>query len=169
MKKIVPMLAIFCTVFFWGSSFPAMSFLLETSSPFILAAGRFSLAAFLAVIWCINNYKQKVKLNHLLRYFFAGFIGIFLYNLFLNHGQESVSAGAGSFIVNCNPLFTALIGFFILKQKVSYIHWLGIIICMFGVGLISFDQEGGLNIGSGSSLILFAAINNLSAHNFEAP
>ena len=46
MKKIVPMLAISSTVFFWGSSFPAMSFLLETSNPFILAAGRFSLAAF---------------------------------------------------------------------------------------------------------------------------
>lgn len=158
MIKIVPVLAIFSTIFFWGSSFPAMSFLLETSNPLILAAGRFSLAAFLSVIWCITNYKQKVKLNHLLRYFFAGFIGIFLYNLFLNHGQQIVSAGAGSFIVNCNPLFTALIGFFILKQKVSYIHWLGIIICMVGVGLISFDQEGGLNIGSGSSLILFAAI-----------
>ena len=158
MKKIVPILAIFSTVFFWGSSFPAMSFLLETSNPFILAAGRFSLAAFLAVIWCISNYKQKVKLNHLLRYFSAGFIGIFLYNLFLNSGQQIVSAGAASFIVNCNPLFTALIGFFILKQKISYIHWLGIIICIIGVGLISFDQEGGLNLGSGSSLILFAAI-----------
>ena len=158
MKKIIPILAVFSTVFFWGSSFPAMSFLLETSNPLILASGRFSLAALLSVIWCINNYKQKVKLNHLLRYFFAGFIGIFLYNLFLNYGQVSVSAGASSFIVNCNPLFTALIGFFILKQKVSYIHWIGIIFCMFGVSLISFDQEGGLNIGSGSSLILFAAI-----------
>ena len=52
------------------------------------------MAAFLAVLWCINNYKQKVKLNHLLRYFFAGFIGIFLYNLFLNHGQQIVSAAA---------------------------------------------------------------------------
>ena len=158
MKKLVPMLAILCTVFFWGSSFPAMSFLLETSNPFILATGRFSVAAFLAIFWCINNYKQKIKINHFLRYFFAGFIGIFLYNLFLNHGQENVSAGASSFIVNCNPLFTALIGFFIFKQKVSYIHWLGISICMFGVGLISYDQEGGLNIGSGSSLILFAAV-----------
>ena len=158
MKKLVPMLAILCTVFFWGSSFPAMSFLLETSNPLILATGRFSIAAFLAVVWCIKNYKQKIKTNHFLRYFFAGFIGIFLYNLFLNHGQEDVSAGASSFIVNCNPLFTALIGYFILKQKVSYIHWLGVSICMFGVGLISYDQEGGLNIGSGSSLILFAAV-----------
>ena len=158
MKKIVPISAIFFTVFFWGSSFPAMSFLLETSNPLILATGRFSIAAFLAVVWCIKNYKQKIKTNHFLRYFFAGFIGIFLYNLFLNHGQEDVSAGASSFIVNCNPLFTALIGYFILKQKVSYIHWLGVSICMFGVGLISYDQEGGLNIGSGSSLILFAAV-----------
>ena len=158
MKKLVPMLAILCTVFFWGSSFPAMSFLLETSNPLILATGRFSIAAFLSVVWCINSYKQKIKINHFLRYFFAGFVGIFLYNLFLNHGQEDVSAGASSFIVNCNPLFTALIGYFILKQKVSYIHWLGIIICMFGVSLISFDQEGGLKIGSGASLILFAAI-----------
>ena len=158
MKKIIPMFAIFFTVFFWGSSFPAMSFLLETSNPFILATGRFSLALFLSVIWCLYNYKQKVKLNHLLRYFFAGLIGIFFYNLFLNHGQESVSAGASSFIVNCNPLFTALIGFFILKQKVSYIHWFGIIICMLGVGLISFDQEGGLKLGGGSNLILFASI-----------
>ena len=81
MKKIFPMSAIFFTIFFWGSSFPAMSFLLETSNPFILAAGRFSLAAFLAVIWCINNYKQKVKFNHLLRFFFAGFVGIFLYTI----------------------------------------------------------------------------------------
>ena len=158
MKKIVSILAIFSTVFFWGSSFPAMSFLLETSNPIILAAGRFSLPALFSVIWCVINYKQNIKLNHLLRYFFAGFIGIFLYNLFLNYGQKSVSAGASSFIVNCNPLFTALISFFILKQSVSYIHWLGIIGCMFGVGLISFDQEGGLNIGSGSSLIFFAAI-----------
>ena len=158
MKKIVPILAIFFTVFFWGSSFPAMSFLLETSNPLILAAGRFSLAALLSVIWCIRNYKQKVKFDHLLRFFFAGFIGIFLYNIFLNYGQKSVSAGASSFIVNCNPLFTALIGFFILKQKVACIHWIGIIFCMFGVSLISFDQEGGLNFGSGYSLILFAAI-----------
>ena len=71
MKKIVPMLAIFCTVFFWGSSFPAMSFLLETSSPFILAAGRFS-SIFLSKIEgeqtaidffknCINTQKNFEK------------------------------------------------------------------------------------------------------------
>ena len=58
----------------------------------------------------------------------------------------------------CNPLFTVLIGFLILKQKVSLIHWLCVFFCLLGVCIISIDQEGGLEFGSGSTLILFAAI-----------
>ena len=157
MKNITPILAVFSTVFFWGSSFPVMSYLLETASPLVLGAGRFSLAAFISLIWCVFSYKKKITLNHAIRFLIAGFIGIFLYNVFLNYGQQSVSAGASSFIVNCNPLFTALIGFFILKQKVTLIHWFGITFCLLGVSIISIDQEGGLELGSGATLILFAA------------
>ena len=158
MKNITPILAVFSTVFFWGSSFPVMSYLLETASPLVLGAGRFSLAALVSLTWCVYSYKNKITLKHAIRFLIAGFIGIFLYNVFLNYGQQSVSAGASSFIVNCNPLFTALIGFFILKQKVTIIHWLGITFCLLGVSIISIDQEGGLELGSGATLILFAAI-----------
>ena len=158
MKDITPIIAVFLTVFFWGSSFPVMSFLLETSSPMILAAGRFSLAAILSLLWCIYNYKKTISLKHLFRFFAAGFVGIFLYNIFLNYGQKDISAGASSFIVNCNPLFTALIGFFLLKQKVTIIHWLGITFCLLGVCIISIDQDGGFQLDGGASMILIAAI-----------
>jgi drug/metabolite transporter (DMT)-like permease len=159
MKNIFPVIAIITTVFFWGSSFPVMSFLLETSSPMVLGAGRFVFAGFISILWCAYNLnKKKINFNHLIRFFIAGFIGIFLYNIFLNYGQQTVSAGASSFIVNCNPLFTALIGFFILKQRVTIIHWAGLILCLIGVSIISIDQEGGFTLGSGATLILFAAI-----------
>ena len=157
MKNLGPVLAVLSTVFFWGSSFPVMSFLLETVTPMILATGRFSLAAFLSLLWCVYNYKKRISFKHSIRFFIAGFVGIFLYNVFLNYGQKDVSAGASSFIVNCNPLFTALIGFFLLKQKVTLIHWLGISFCLFGVAIISIDQDGALKLGSGASLILIAA------------
>ena len=137
MKTTGPILAIFSTIFFWGSSFPVMSFILETSTPLILGAGRFSLAAFISLLWCVFNYKKKIRLVHFLGHFIAGFVGIFLYNLFLNYGQQNVSAGASSFIVNCNPLFTVLIGFLILKQKVSLIHWSCVFFCLLGVYIIS--------------------------------
>ena len=159
MNNLVPIFAIMTTIFFWGSSFPVMSFLLETANPIVLAAGRFVFAAFISVLWCAYNFnKKKISLNHLFRFFVAGFIGIFLYNIFLNYGQLTVSAGASSFIVNCNPLFTALIGFFILKQKVSIIHWMGLVLCLVGVTIISIDQEGGFKFGGGATLILLAAI-----------
>ena len=156
--NMIPILAVSFTVFFWGSSFPVMSFLLQTADPLVLGAGRFSLAAFFSLAWCIYSYKSKISIEHAIRFFTAGFVGIFLYNVFLNYGQQNVSAGASSFIVNCNPLFTALIGFLILKQKVTIIHWLGITLCLVGVSIISIDQEGGLELGSGATLILFAAI-----------
>ena len=53
MSNLLPVLAVCSTVFFWGSSFPVMSFLLEKVDPLILATGRFSLAAFLSLLWCI--------------------------------------------------------------------------------------------------------------------
>ena len=51
-----------------------------------------------------------------------------------------------------------MIGFFILKQRVTIIHWAGLILCLIGVSIISIDQEGGFTLGSGATLILFAAI-----------
>ena len=63
--------------------------------------------------------KKIIAKQDIIRFVLAGFVGIFAYNLFLNTGQQTVSAGASSFIVNCNPLFASLIGFYILKQKVK--------------------------------------------------
>ena len=48
--------------------------------------------------------------------------------------------------------------FFILKQKVTIFHWAGLLICLIGIAIISIDQEGGFKLGSGATLILFAAI-----------
>ena len=81
MKNLMPVLAVLSTVFFWGSSFPVMSFLLETVAPMILATGRFSLAALLSLLWCVYNYKKRISLKHSIRFFIAGFVGIFLYNI----------------------------------------------------------------------------------------
>ena len=59
MKNILPVIAIITTVFFWGSSFPVMSFLLETSSPMVLGAGRFVFAGFISILWCAYNLNKK--------------------------------------------------------------------------------------------------------------
>ena len=106
---IKPYLYLFLTIVVWGSSFPAMSFLLKDINPMELALGRFLLPGILALIYFSVSSKKILILDYF-RFFLSGFLGIFLYNFFLNTGQTTVSAGASSFIVNCNPLFAFLIG-----------------------------------------------------------
>ena len=77
----------------------------------------------------------------------------YFYIIFLNSGQTSVSAGASSFIVNCNPLFAFLIGFYLLKQKIKAYYWVGIIICIVGVFIISLERQLDTILNKGAFLI----------------
>ena len=125
MKNKLPHFLLFLTIVVWGSSFPVMSFLLNVLEPMPLALGRFLLPGILSFFFIMFS-KKIIAYTDIFRFVLAGLIGIFAYNLFLNTGQQTVSAGASSFIVNCNPLFASLIGFYILKQKVRNYFWFGI-------------------------------------------
>ena len=88
---------------------------------------------------------------------------------FLNTGQQTVSAGASSFIVNCNPLFASLIGFYILKQKVRNYFWFGIFGCIVGVLIISLESHHDFSFNQGVLYILIAAILTSSYFHIIKP
>ncbi len=157
MQKYFPHFLLFLTVLFWGSSFPLMTFLLETMSPMELALSRFFFPALLSLFY-ICLLKVWIDKIDVFRFLMAGMTGIFGFALFINIGQQSMTAGAGSFIVNCNPLFTSLIGFFILKQRVKQYFWLGIIICIIGILIISLENQDKISFNIGSLYLLIAAI-----------
>ena len=58
-----------------------------------------------------------------LRFLLCGFLGIALYNALLNTGEQTVSAGAASFIVNTLPIFTALLAAVFLGERFN--RWAG--------------------------------------------
>jgi len=152
---IKPFFYLLITILVWGSSFPAMSYLLRYLNPMELALGRFLLPGILGLLYFLKT-KLNISMRDYFRFFLSGFFGIFLYNFFLNTGQTSVSAGASSFIVNCNPLFAFLIGFYLLKQKIKAYYWVGIIICIVGVFIISLERQLDTILNKGAFLILFA-------------
>ena len=145
-----------------------MSFLLVSIDAMPLALSRFFLPGFLSFL-LILFLKIKIKLKDILKFILAGLIGIFFYNFFLNTGQQTVSAGATSFIVNCNPLFATFIGFYFLKQKVKLHFWLGIIICIIGVFIISLGTHTEFNLNFGVIYILLAALLTSSYFHIIKP
>ena len=157
MTKYTPHFFLFLTIIFWGSSFPLITFSLNALSPMELAFSRFFLPACLSFIYvCLT--KTVIMKEDLINFIIAGFFGVFGFALFINLGQETLSAGAGSFIVNCNPLITSLIGFLFLKQKIKGYFWIGIFICVVGIFIISLENYKKYNFDIGTIYLLIAAL-----------
>ena len=156
MIKYTPHFFLFLTIIFWGSSFPLITYSLSVLSPMELAFSRFFLPASLSVIYiCFNNI--FIKKEDIINFIIAGILGVFGFAFFINLGQQTLSAGAGSFIVNCNPLITSLIGVFFLKQKLKKYFCLGILMCVLGIFIISLENYEKYSFDIGTIYLLIAA------------
>jgi drug/metabolite transporter (DMT)-like permease len=84
----------------------------------------------------------------------AGTLGIVIYHLLLNTGELTVSAGAASFLANTIPVFTAVLAWLFLRERLPALGWAGIAVSLFGVALIAAGDVGGIQIDRGVLLIL---------------
>ncbi|KAB0643040.1 DMT family transporter [Burkholderia latens] len=154
--------AVAFTIVSWASAFPFIRIGLHGLTPLQLAAARFATAAVLVIAWLAWRRPPKPSARDALRFFVCGFLGIALYNALLNTGEQTVSAGAASFIVNTLPIFTALLAAVFLRERFNRWGWLGSLASLAGIAVIAHDQPGGLVLGSGSTLILGAALCSAS-------
>ena len=129
-----------------------------SSRRFQLASARFAIAAILMLAWLAWTRRRCRRASDALRIFLCGLAGIALYNFFLNTGQQTVAAGAASFIVNSAPILTALLALVFLGERFTVWGWIGTVVSFCGIGVIASGQPGGLSFGAGSIFILCAAV-----------
>ena len=103
------------------------------------------------------------------RFAFGGIVFVGLYTVLLNFGELTVSAGPASFIINANPIFTAVLAMLFLGERLSRLAWLGTIISFAGMGLIAFGEGEGFALDQGALLILGAALCTASASIVQKP
>jgi drug/metabolite transporter (DMT)-like permease len=154
--------AVAFTIVSWASAFPFIRIGLHGLTPLQLAAARFATAAVLIIAWLAVRRPRVPTRVDALRFLLCGFLGIALYNALLNTGEQTVSAGAASFIVNTLPIFTALLAAVFLGERFNRWGWLGSLVSLAGIAVIARGQPGGLGLGAGSTLILGAALCSAS-------
>lgn len=150
--------AVAVTVVSWASAFPLIRLALSDMNPIPLASARFAIAAALVLAWLAWKRPPLPSARDGVLLAVCGFVGIAAYNVLLNTGQQTVPAGAASFIVNTVPIFTAILAFFALRERLTPWGWAGTVVSFLGVGLIASGQPGGLSFGAGASLVLAAAL-----------
>jgi drug/metabolite transporter (DMT)-like permease len=92
------------------------------------------------------------------RLFLLGFLGITVYHVALVFGQLTVSAGAASLLIATGPVFTAVLSYFFLKERLRPLGVLGFALALLGSLLIAFGEGGGLAFSPGAFLILLSAL-----------
>jgi drug/metabolite transporter (DMT)-like permease len=146
------------TLLLWASAFAGIRAALQGFSPFHLALDRFLVAsAILAAVafWKKTRLPDRADLSRVL---LTGFFGIAVYNVALNYGELTVTAGAAGFIVNTVPIFTTLLSLLFLKERIRLFGWLGMIVSFAGVSLIAIADSSSLELNKGAFIILCAAV-----------
>jgi drug/metabolite transporter (DMT)-like permease len=152
-----PALPILATVVLWASAFPSIRAALEGFSPAGLAALRFAVAAGILLLIQAIVGGVRPRVSDLPRILASGALGIAAYNIALNMGELTVSAGAASFLVNTAPIFTALLATLLLGERIGWRSWAGMAVGLAGVGLIARAEAGASPLSWGAALILLAA------------
>lgn len=88
-----------------------------------------------------------------------GFFGVFLHHTSLNQGQQFVTAAASSVLAQSAPLFSVLIAFFCLKERVSAWRWGCVLLGLLGVLVVIWGDHGVGDIDPRGLLILLAAVS----------
>lgn len=151
-------IALFLSLTLWASSFPGMKVSLKAYSPFELAALRFLIASLtLACVapWFKVRWPRKQDLLLILG---LSFVGVACYHVVLNYGQLRATAGAAAFITNIAPVFTGLIAWLFLGEKITWRWCVGVVVSLVGVWLIANARGGTFVMGSGTAILLSAAV-----------
>lgn len=158
MNSLKVNLALMVTIVLWASAFVGIRYGLLAYSPGALALLRFIVASFsMAVIYGSMKLEKSVSWPDRLQLLFLGMLGIGLYNICLNYGEMTVSAGMASFIIALMPMMTILMSVFFLKEQQGMAVWLGVGVSFLGLLVILLSEQTEIRFSGGAWIILIAA------------
>ena len=134
----------FLFVFFWSSAFISGQIIVQSASPFASLSFRFMIVALGFVIFAkIFNEKIFVKRSLIYQSAVTGilFHGFYLGGVFFSF-SVGLSATLSALIVGLQPVLTNILSGPILKEKVTFTQWMGILLGFTGTVLVI-----GLDIG----------------------
>ncbi len=151
-------------IVFWAIAFPFIKIALEELSPVNLTIMRLLVVCivFLFLLAVKPNKFSKIQKKDIIPIFILGFLGIIIYHLGLNYGEQYISPSAASVIIATIPIFVVILASIFLKEKITSRIVAGVFLSLLGVIIIStFGKPGFLfeiKYISGALAVLLAAV-----------
>ncbi|MBS6952748.1 MAG: DMT family transporter [Enterocloster asparagiformis] len=150
-------LAAFVTILIWGTTFISTKVLLRVFSPIEILLTRFLIGY--AALWCVRPRGLRVEDKKQEWYFAAaGLCGITLYYLLENIALTYTLASNVGVIISIAPFFTAIFAWLFLRdRRPGARFFLGFLMAMAGILLLSFGKDASLQINPLGDLLGVAA------------
>jgi drug/metabolite transporter (DMT)-like permease len=156
--------ALFAALILWASAFVGIRSTLHDFSPSSLALLRFLIASVVLVLmWLVVKHILRrpitlCSLRDLPLLLLCALLVVVIYNLGLNLGEQTVSAGTASFIVGQQPVVSIILATAILRERVAVLGWVGVWVGAVGTVLLLFADQVGLKLNIGSLYVLAAVV-----------
>ncbi|PQV64963.1 Threonine/homoserine efflux transporter RhtA [Abditibacterium utsteinense] len=157
MSRLKIPLALFFTIFSWSCAWVSVRAAVAHLSPGHVALGRYLIASLVLLpVWLWR--RPRLEKRDIGTVFVMGLCGFTLYNLGINAGEQTITAGAAALIASTIPIFSALGAAVFLGEKVPRASYVGIGCGVGGVLLIALGEKGGVGISSGALLVILASL-----------
>ncbi len=150
-------LAAAATVLLWGLAFVGIRVAVRTFSPLHLTASRLFVAS--VVLGCIARvlHISRPSLSDFPAIALCALLGMPLYQLLLNTGEQGISAGAAGLLIGLSPLCSIVLARIFLAERIGNQQKCGLAIAVVGAVTIALGH-GQLVFGFSSVFVVGAAI-----------
>jgi drug/metabolite transporter (DMT)-like permease len=147
LKNLPIYFGLFLTVTFWGASFVATKIALKTLMPVTIIVLRFGIGFLLILfIHILKRDLGGIRLRDLPMLALLGFLGVTFHQWLQVTGLRTAQATVGSWIVATIPIYVAIMGWSLLKERLGGKRVLGIAIAFISTLVV---------VGDGKPLALF--------------
>ncbi|MET0751770.1 MAG: EamA family transporter [Pyrinomonadaceae bacterium] len=160
-RSFLLLIAAFAAVYiFWGSTYLAIKYAIETLPPFLMAGARFTFAGAILMVWArfAKDY-EKPKAAHWKTSFIVGTLLLLGGNGGVVFAEHHISSSLAALLVATEPFWIVLLSWLWLKgARPNMKAVLGIAVGFFGVWLLINGQAAGAATGDSNSMQLFGTI-----------
>jgi drug/metabolite transporter (DMT)-like permease len=149
---------------FWGMSFVWSKITFEYLGPLSTIFIRLLLSSLLlAIVWLIFYRTDKIKREDFKLILASSFFSPFCYFIGENFGLLEVSSTIAAVIIATIPVFTPFVAYIFLKEKLSPLNFIGLVISFAGVIVMLLKKDLTFNASlKGVLLLAFAVLSALA-------
>lgn len=143
----------------WGLSYIWTKIVFKYYEPLTTVFLRLVISSIILLIFIhLFRKPRKIKKEHYKLFAISALFNPFLYFLGESFGLSLVSSTMSAVIISTIPLFTPVVAYFSLKERLSVINLIGILISFSGIMVMLFDNELQISENPLGLLFLFGAV-----------